>query len=898
MNIFFFPGTIRSESWITYNDTGNEKKNHDIEFKKFKDIELIPNSIDMESVLCFCTNKTNLLSEDQYIRFMKSVKNMISEYLRKTTTKSELEKRFYTRRDPEIYRGDNDSSISSNKRVIVKFGRINMSSCLANTAALYKPENKVSDPLVKRIRFNKENYMNHSIKDRFLVNEKKWNFSSPLKIRLSLYYPRNYTHLRRIEKWFRSTYKQQDIDKKSLSFYDLLMKNRYSTVMNFENCENDCRNLKLPEFLDVFSIINRVVCGFGDKKDVTTNSHNSLSRTKEVTGAYDEIISKHCMINLFWLFSLKGIYSNGLKSCYVRNIVTTFTFNPETLMKRIKLDKLSHMKSINTVESTFSKIDKMNDASSATSSISIDRNIDLKIDHPIDLWRLKKKMGDIIRYIPSDFPAAFYTPELKLVKLACTIAYNFCKLKNDVYESDYRENEWMNDRESKIRNDIRSVCGCGSIRKLSEKRSREKSKYYSESFINIIRDKVRILIYKPGAIVITGSQDKYISSALYTIFHGVLTNLIISNAIEDREKQMAEVFKFVDLKKSELLSLTSVNTKNITKTIKHKEIVSSSLIKHDEIKKSEILKKVKQIVIDANSDLKDESGDKSDYKITIFNKRDRNDENNILSSSSIIESSRYGILKDIRSKSLTFRQKKDLVNSGTQLKKYSDQGTFLNSDFFGVDKNTSGFANSKLSETFNNIQQSSSIAFINKSIEKIEMTNPRNFAITLKKTKKRLHRRRTQRKNANVDKGIKGELAKRIITRKIGELEKSISNMKRKRESGNHDLLIDNRGRGRRNNRLTSISVNDRRKKSKQNNKLIPHNSSEIRLNNILNKHDLSIGGEGRVSSNDKRLSLFSNDKSEGNKMLLIHKNVRDRSIIDFSAPKRNQFNKLLDALK
>jgi hypothetical protein len=502
----------------------------------------------------------------------------LKDYLHKNITKKEMKRRFRIRRHAKshVVLGDKKAydEIKEGETVKILFGGSDMSGCQVNTATLFKPKEKTDDPLIRSLRIIKEDKLNYLIKNKYLNPNKKKSFSSVMNVRLLLSNPKSIALEKKMETWKkkRCTGNINCIDEKEGDILTLSKENRYNDLIDFGD-----PYAKLDKYMPEDESWNSrkymgLICPPNNRKDITTLSHNSKSRSKETTGAYDEMMSKYSMSLLLWALCKQGVYNDGMEFFYVRNMVASFSFKPKTLIDRIYEDRKENeiiekrlmgcIKDLEQVQETFeykrTKKKQKKDTNKNTTTK----------DKPIDLNNLRKKLGSVVVH-RSTFPAAFYTPEYKIVEKACHMAYEMGKMKNDIYLN-HSKTTWMNDKEHEIMEKLEHMCLTPKILDIRNNKREKNEKNISKYFMDTIREKTRILVNRPGSIIITGSKDKYVSSFLYNILHSVLSDIIEQSSIEEREKKISTIIKTLDSRQYLFSRITT------------KELQKQSTNKHDE----------------------------------------------------------------------------------------------------------------------------------------------------------------------------------------------------------------------------------------------------------------------------------------------------------------------------
>ena len=240
-----------------------------------------------------------------------------------------------------------------------------------------------------------------------------------------------------------------------------------------------------------------------------------------LTGAKDKYMSYYSMWILMWLLSKEGIPINHLRALSIQNVVSTF-----------------------------------------------------KMPFSFDLERLEKKWGDTkIEFIRSPFPAAIYTIEESVIKIAIEKANALKQIRKQIVE----DLSLKSDRHRQIREEVlrltRSYEGCqieksleqisvfenqidpfqnqtdeAKFKEILESTEDETEKLLhmnsAKCFDNNILSRLRkhkgkpvCLIYAPGAIVLTGSHDIDFKTAFYEILHGKL--LLFKVECEDEDRKIA-----------------------------------------------------------------------------------------------------------------------------------------------------------------------------------------------------------------------------------------------------------------------------------------------------------------------------------------------------------------------
>lgn len=628
MNFMSAPGDIREVYVMSLPDLKNTEKNNELEFQQFKNHELTPTPIDFEYVTRNCSLITNILSSDEYTRLAKAVIKRIHKYLKVNIDNEEMRRRFRIRRDDRVTIDEKTS------RRIVTFGALRMSGCLVNMSALYKPPPNCKDPLISTVRYIKESKVNHQYKDSLVIPNKKRRPSAAQDIRITIYGFRSFRT--DIDKWFQKIIDEQlssnsssnrktriDIEprsfigerKKKRSLIESITHHKFEDVYSLRSDGSCAVNQRCKPVGEesVFESYTGLLCISGARKDITTLSHNSATRSREVTGAYDELMSKYSIVLLFWLMSTKGLFIDGMDIFYIRNVVTSFIFNPDVFIDRLRRGSEKFSKLKNDFENSIG--DKNTSKNQSNTNTFTKNSHGSRKTQIIDLKRLSKSMGNIIRYDPKLFPAAFFTPHRELIVKACQRAYALKELEEDIYYNQSM-NAWLSEKERNIRDQIRQIAACDKLQAIKNIARKEKENLLSKTFIDKIRDKIQILIYAPGSVLITGSKNKEVSSALSSIFHKTLTDIMEQTALEDREDNLYQIFQQLEqrnhaiLKKIEHLTLPqltklidniSSSTDSSSTTARHTNTLISADDQKSLVKTREVTKDYKSFIKKAES---------------------------------------------------------------------------------------------------------------------------------------------------------------------------------------------------------------------------------------------------------------------------------------------------------
>ena len=240
-----------------------------------------------------------------------------------------------------------------------------------------------------------------------------------------------------------------------------------------------------------------------------------------LTGAKDPYMSKYSMWVQMWLLSWEGIPITHLKSLSIQNVVSTF-----------------------------------------------------KMPFTFDLERLERKWGNTkIEFIRSPFPAAIYTIEESVIKIAIERANIIKQIRKEIildlsnktkeereileevhrltqgYESaqlhkKFEENFMFENQLDPVQNQTDEA----KMKEILESTEDETEKLLhmntAKFFDNAILSRLRkykgkpvCLIYTPGAIVLTGSHDIDFKTAFYQILYDKL--LLFKVECEDEDKKIA-----------------------------------------------------------------------------------------------------------------------------------------------------------------------------------------------------------------------------------------------------------------------------------------------------------------------------------------------------------------------